>query len=275
MKAIIANQENTNHEQQNIKNENKNQEESKEDVEMDDMEAQFRGTKKLNEALFEAIVDIQKEEFTQDQEIIQSRAFNRLLRNGHQILQAYDELLKNNQELEKMLNDQNEESNKSLQEIQRNYDSSISQLHSQLQATELQMKISQIEKDNLKTEINQLKAVNIDELKKDNEDLKKSIEALEEENTTTKDDLQKALKDEKTLSDRMNKLRIEYDNYLNSVKKAGEDSIENHEIIENQSKQIKDLTEESNGYKSQLENVYSDMESIYKANQDLESKNKL
>jgi len=264
-------------EEENIATEeNKNEETPpQEDIEMDDTEAQLKGVQKINGALFEVIVELQKLEYTQEQEVIQSRAFNRLLRNGHQLLQAYEELLQANHDLEKKLTEQKEESDKNMEEMKISFDTSIAQFQSQLQGNEIQMKVSQIEKDNLKKEINKLQSTDIDELKKDNQELKKDLEAMEEETKKVKDKLQVAIKEKTTQSDRIQKLRIEYDNYLNSVKKSDGLSIENQEIIDSQSKQIKHLIEESTGLQNQLQDSYTEMESIFKVNQELENKNKL
>ena len=254
--------------------EKKKFETSKGNVDMADSESQIQGVKKLNEALLEVIVDLQKQEFISDQEVIQSRAFNRLLRNGHQLLQAHEELMQENKSLEKQLAQQTDENRKSLDTCKRNFDESVSKFQSQLQTNAIQMKISQIEKDNMQKELDKFKSINIEELKKNYEEMKRMIEVMEGESKKVKDNLQEALKDKKSISDRMNQLRLEYDNFLNSAKK-GETELEDQEIIDGQRKQIKDLIEESNGFKIQLNDLYSDMEAIYQANQELENKNKL
>jgi len=137
------------------------------------------------------------------------------------------------------------------------------------------MKIGQIEKDNLKREINKLQSTNIDELKSTNIELKSTVSKHETELKIVKDDLQQALKDKKSISDRINLLRIEYDNHLSSVRKTDGNSIEDKQIIDAQSKQIKDLVEENNQFKASYEEAYNQLDSTYIAYQDLESKNKL
>jgi len=103
---------------------------------MADSEAQIKGAKKINEALLEVIVDLQKQEFTQDQNIIQSRAFNRLLKDGHQLLQSYEELLQKNHDLENKLSDFSEEHSKNLQKAKKSFDDHASIVQSQLNSNE-------------------------------------------------------------------------------------------------------------------------------------------
>mmetsp|Transcript_37757 Transcript_37757/g.37291 ORF Transcript_37757/g.37291 Transcript_37757/m.37291 type:complete len:412 (-) Transcript_37757:187-1422(-) len=240
---------------------------------MNEAEIQIEATRKINNALFEVIVDLQKQEYIQDQEVIQSRAFNRLLRNGHQLLQAYEELLDINKKLGNTITQKEEENAKNMEQLKKNYDASLAQLNSQLQTNAIQMKVAQIEKNNLEKEMYSLKSMNIEEIKKDNHDLKAGIEKLEEESKKVKDQLQEALKEKKSLSEKTQALRLEYDNYLNTTMKDKEG--QNQEIIEAQSKQIKDLTEEIASSQAQVTETYVELEGIFNVNQDLEKKNKL
>ncbi|CAI2358783.1 unnamed protein product [Moneuplotes crassus] len=240
---------------------------------MNEAEIQIEATRKINNALFEVIVDLQKQEYIQDQEVIQSRAFNRLLRNGHQLLQAYEELLDINKKLGNTITQKEEENAKNMEQLKKNYEASLAQLNSQLQTNAIQMKVAQIEKNNLEKEMYSLKSMNIEEIKKDNHDLKTGIEKLEEESKKVKDQLQEALKEKKSLSEKTQALRLEYDNYLNTTMKDKEG--QNQEIIEAQSKQIKDLTEELASSQAQVTETYVELEGIFNVNQDLEKKNKL
>lgn len=239
-----------------------------------DTEAQIEGLKKINQALFEVITDLQKQEFIQDQEFTKSRAFNRLVRNGSQMLQAHEELLNTNHELTRKFEELERQRDQDINRLSRDNNDKISQFQSIMQTNEIQMKISQIEKDNLQKEVNRLKTGDAEVLKANNDELKKTLDFLEKDNKRVKDELQRIIKEKLTISDRLNALRIEYDNYLNSSEVKSNDQ-KSHELIESQSKQIKDLIEEMNSTKAQINDLYSEMEAIYQANQELENKNKV
>jgi E3 ubiquitin-protein ligase BRE1 len=239
-----------------------------------DSEAQIGGLKKINQALFEVITDLSKQEFIQDQEFTKSRAFNRLVRNGHQMLQAHEELLNANQDLAKKFEDLERQRDDVIDRLSRDNNDKISQFQSLMQTNEIQMKISQIEKDNLQKEVNRLKSGDAETLKASNDDLTKTLDLTEKDNKKVKDDLQRVIKEKSAISDRLNTLRIEYDNHLNS---SGDitNKQKDVELVEVQSKQIKDLIEEMNNTKAQIDELYSEMEAIFQANQDLENKNKV
>lgn len=242
-------------------------------ADISDTDAEIRALKKVNSALFEIISELKTKEFTMDQEIINSRPFNRLLRNGHQLLQAHDELMKNYNELKTKLDQVEEAKSKAIEELKEQHNKRLTEFSAQLQGVETQLKFTEIEKENLKKEIDRKSNVDIDALEKSISDLRQETRTLEEDNKKLKDDLSKILKEKSTLSDRLNTLRLEYDEHLNSgIKKSSTDK---DVLIDNQSKQIKDLIEELNNEKAQITETYTEMEAIYQANQDLEAKNKI
>jgi E3 ubiquitin-protein ligase BRE1 len=238
--------------------------------EISEPEAQIEGLKKINQALFEVITDLQKQEISQDSEIIDSRAFNRLLRNGNQMLHAYEELKTTYEESLNTNRDLETKHFNELSSIRREHENKLAQLQSQLQTLEIQIKVSQIEKDNLRKELNSLKATDVESLKSSNSEMKVMVENLDKENKKLKDDLQRTIKERNTLSDRLNTLRADFDTKL-----ASQGSQDSAQISESQSKQIKDLIEESTSLKGQIDQTYSEMEAIYQANQELEDKVKL
>jgi len=246
-----------------------------------DPEAQIRGLKKINEALLEVITELKTQEYSQDHEIIKSRAFNRLLRNGHQLLQAHEELITAHQDLKKDKEALERAKEDALNELQKQQKDKFSEFQSQLQGIETQLKITEIEKENLQKELNRKSNLDVTNLEKSNNEYKQQVQILETDNKKLKDDLQRIIKEKSTISDRLNALRLEYDTYLNSAHKSGGQaktssaSINSEDIVENQSKQIKDLIEELNNEREQIKETYSEMEAIYQANQDLEAKNKI
>lgn len=245
------------------------------DQNLNDIEAQLKALKKINEALFNIITDMKAHESSQNQEMIKSRAFNRLLRNGHQILQSHEDLLTTHEELKKKIDELETNKEKALAELKAEQSLKLNEFHTQLRGIETQLKISEIEKENLQRELNKHTTTDVASLEQSNSDLKKDLQSTETENKQIKDDLQRILKEKSTISDRLNALRIEYDDFLSSKHKKSASDLSNEELIENQSKQIKDLIEELNNEKNQIKAAYSEMESIYQANQDLEAKNKL
>ena len=248
-------------------------------INMSDPEAQVRGLKKINESLIEVITELRTQEHSQDQEIIKSRAFNRLLRNGHQLLQAHEELISAHQDLRKDRESLERAKEDALKELQKQQKDKFSEFQSQLQAIETQLKITEIEKENLQRELNRKSNLDVTNLEKSNDEYKQLLNSLETENKKLKDDLQRIIKEKSTISDRLNALRLEYDTYLNSAHKSGGQGssapVNSEDIVESQSKQIKDLIEELNSEKEQIKETYSEMEAIYQANQDLETKNKI
>lgn len=238
------------------------------DVEMADADVQIEATKKINEVLIESILDLQKQVFYPDQQVVESRAFNRLLKNGHQLLTAFEDQVTQIKALTKTITEKEEEFKKDLETEKSKYAQSVSELTSQLETTAIQMKVSTLEKENLQKEIQAFKAENISELKSTNSELKSVLAKSEEETKRVRDQLQEALKDKKSLSDRLNALRLEFD-------KSIKNPLDPTSALESQSKQIQDLISETKDYKSQVNDAYAEMESIFSVNQELESKNKL
>jgi predicted nuclease with TOPRIM domain len=240
---------------------------------LNDTELQLKGMKKVNQALFAIISDIKTKEINSDIDWINSRAFNRLVRNGHQLLQAHEELMNVHQALKDKFEELEKSKEKNLEEIKKGKEAKIVEFQSKLQSISTQMKITEIEKENLKKELNRYSVIDIDILQKTNGELKQQLKTLEDDNKKAKDDLQRLIKEKSTLLERLNALRLEYENLV--AKSAEGKLVETNEIIESQSKQIKDLIDEVSNVNNQIKDAYSEMEAIYTANQDLESKVKL
>ena len=94
-----------------------------------------------------------------------------------------------------------------------------------------------------------------------------------------KDDISRTLKEKSSLSDKLIALRLELDTALDTIRSLKSDLKSKapgfDDMIESQSKQIKDQTDEITSLKDQLDQAYSELESIYEANQSLENKQKL
>lgn len=240
---------------------------------LNDTEIQLKGMKKVNQALFAIISDIQSKEINPDFDWINSRAFNRLVRNGHQLLQAHEELMGAHQALKDKFDELEKSKEKSLEEIKKNKEEKLSEMQSKLQSISTQMKITEIEKENLKKELNRHNIIDIDSLQKSNEELKQQLKVVEDEKKKAKDDLQRLIKEKSTLTERLNALRLDFEDLV--AKSTEGKLLEKNEIIESQSKQIKDLMDEVSNVNNQIKDAYSEMEAIYTANQDLESKVKL
>ena len=272
--------------------------------ELSDTETQIFGMKRINEALFDIIVNMKRNEVLHDQEILSSRAFNRLLRNSSQLMQAHNELMSAYEDLKKEKVELESQKEQEIISIQASHSTKISEFHTLLQNLETQMKLSEIEKEGLLRELNKIKSSDTANLESILDELKQTIDLLEKENKNLKEDYNRIIlknsegldiegnqklnskyavilhmiKEKSILSDRLSTLRIEYDTLSKSVVKAV-DTNDNNSISENVastiSKQISDLSEELTNERNQVAESYSEMEAIFQANQELESKNKM
>ena len=272
--------------------------------ELSDIETQILGMKKINEALFETIVYMKKNEVSQEQEILNSRSFNRLLRNSSQLMQAHEVLLSSYEEIKKEKQEIETQKHQEINTIQSNHLQRLQEFQNQLQTLETQMKLSEIEKEGLLREINKYKSSDTAILENTIQDLKQTIESLEKENKELKEDYNKLIlrncegleiegnqklnskyavilqmiKEKTILSDRLIALRLEYDTLANSIlQNSGENNanVNSEKVSSTMSKQITQLKEELETEKSQVSDSYSEMEAIFQVNQDLESKNKV
>ena len=135
--------ENNNTNNHNSKGEDHKGTESKPDVnygELNDKEIQILGIQKINEALYEAIVNMKKNEISQEQEILNSRPFNRLLRNSNQLMQAHEELMTTYEDLKNERSEFESQKEKEINIIISNHLQTISEFQKQLQNLETQMK---------------------------------------------------------------------------------------------------------------------------------------
>ena len=138
---------------------------------------------------------------------------------------------------------------------------------------ETQLKITEIEKENLQKELNRVSIVNVSDLQKANEDIKTQLKTSEDENKKTKDDLQRVIKEKFTVTANANSLRADLDDAQGKLAKGTPG--DQNQIVESQSKQIKSLVEEVTNFNNQLQESYSEMETIFEANQELETQVKL
>lgn len=83
------------------------------------------------------------------------------------------------------------------------------------------------------------------------------------------------IKEKLTISEQLKTLRLEYDALVSSMANPAASSDQTADVIRSQAKQLNDLSEELNSERNQLTESYSEMEAIFKVNQELESKNKL
>jgi len=236
-------------------------------------DSQVKGLKKVNEALFAVISDLKSQDIAQEQDVINSRCFNRLLRNGNQMLQAYDELLSSNQALRDQIADNEKSKQKIFEDLENTHELRIKDFYSKLQGMETQLKITEIEKENLQKQLNHVSTISMTELQKANEHMKEQLRTLEDESKKTKDALQRVTKEKSTMSVSINSIRSELDGVQEKLAKGTPGDQNN--VIESQSKQIKSLIEEATNFNNQLQESYSEMETIFEANQDLEAQVKL
>lgn len=249
---------------------------------LNDVEITNAGLSKINNALFEYIQEIKRQEITIDHEIIKSRAFSRLQQSGHQLLTAYQKQIASNEELVKQITELEKKHEQSIEEVVKSYKEKQEDFSNQLTGIQTQLKISEIEKENLQREVNNLKLKDTTELEESLNDYKAQTSALDAQNKDLKDELSRAIKEKTSLTDRLNSLRLELDTvqlqmekYVSGKAEPKDGNQISDNIVDSQSKQIKDLVEECAALNKQIDQQYSDMESIYEANQELENKNKL
>jgi DNA repair exonuclease SbcCD ATPase subunit len=246
---------------------------------LNDAEVSLAAINKINKALFEVIQDMKRQEYSDNQEIIKSRAFQRLFQSGSQMLSTHQKLVSANEDLTKQTTELEIKHEQEIRALQGNYKVKHDEYLGLLHNLETQLKFSEIEKENLQREVHKLKPSETDEQATTEPDLNARLSTLEAENKKAKDDLSRTIKEKSIITDRLNPLRIELDTALETIKSLKNDpkgdAPDLAASIESQSKQIKDLVEECKGLKDQLDQTYSEMESIYEANQDLENKNKL
>lgn len=161
--------------------------------ELSDIETQILGMKKINEALYETIVYMKKNEVSQEQEILNSRSFNRLLRNSSQLMQAHDELLSSYEEIKREKAEVETQKCQEISAIQSSHLQILQEFQTQLQNLETQMKMSEIEKEGLLRELNKYKSSDTANLENTIEELKQVIESLEKENKEMKNDFNKLI----------------------------------------------------------------------------------
>ena len=246
---------------------------------LNDSEVSLQAVNKINYALFDIIHNMKRQEFSDNQEIIKSRAFSRVFQSGNQMLSNHQKLLEVNQELTKQIESIEAKNKESIAGLEHIHKQKHDEFVAQLGNLETQLKMTQIEKENLQIEINNLQASDRSILEQTIKDTTGQLEVLEVQNKKLKDDVSRAFKEKTSLSDKLMALRLELDSSLDTLRSLKSDPNSKvpglDDMIESQSKQIKDQTDECTSLKDQLNQAYSELESIYEANQDLENKNKL
>ena len=123
---------------------------------MNDSEVSLQAVNKINNALFKIIQDMKRQELSDNQEIIKSRVFSRVFQSGNQMLANHQKLLKTNQELTKQIEDNETKHKESVAELDQIHNKKFAEFVVQLKSLETQLKMTQIEKENLKIEIDSL-----------------------------------------------------------------------------------------------------------------------
>lgn len=123
---------------------------------LNDSEVSLTAVSKINNMLFEVIQDMKRCEFSDNQEIIKSRAFSRMFQSGHQMLSTHLRLLDSNQKLTKEIEVTRSKYKESIGKIEQIHKQKHEEFVSQLENLETQLKMNHIEKENLQIEINNL-----------------------------------------------------------------------------------------------------------------------